>query len=199
MPIDKPAVLDHPIHDLLRRRWSPRAFIADPVSPAALRSLLEAARWSASSGNSQPWHFLVARREEGAAFGAMLECLDPGNQAWAKQSAVLILTVAQTTDQKGHARRHAWYDLGQAVANLVMQASALGLYAHQMAGIEPERIREIYAVPQGYEPASAVALGYVGRAADLTEPNRSRETAPRSRRAQTEFVFAGRFGQPAKF
>lgn len=196
--MDKPATLDHPIHDLLRRRWSPRAFSPEPVQPGALRSLLEAARWAASASNLQPWHFIVARKEDEAAFETMLSCLVPFNQGWCRHAPVLMLTIAKMTTDKGEPNPHAWHDIGQAAAQLTVQASALGLYAHQMAGIEAARIREAYAIPVGYDPVTAIALGYVGSPDMLDEKLKAREIAPRARRPLSEFVFAGTFGKAAK-
>lgn len=196
--MDKPAALDHPIHDLLRRRWSPRAFSAEAVQPEALRSLLEAARWAASASNLQPWHFIVARKEDKAAFETMLSCLVPFNQGWCRHAPVLMLTVAKMTTDKGEPNPHAWHDVGQAAAQLTVQASALGLYVHQMAGIEPARIRETYGVPAGHDPVTAIALGYVGSPDMLDEKLKAREIAPRARRPLSEFVFSGGFGRPAK-
>jgi nitroreductase len=195
--MDKPAALDHSIFDLLRRRWSPRAFSAEPVGPALLRSLFEAARWAPSASNLQPWHFLLARREESEAFEAMLSCLVPFNQAWCRGAAALVLTVARMTTAEGKPNAHAWHDVGQAAAHLTFQAASLGLFVHQMAGIEPARIRETYRVPEGYEPVSAIALGYAGSPDQLDPRLKERERAPRSRRKQAEFVFAGAFGRPA--
>jgi nitroreductase len=169
------------------------------VPPEALRSVLEAARWSPSASNLQPWRFIVARKEDKVAFDEMLSCLVPFNQAWCKAVPVLMLTVAKMTDDKGRPNPHAWHDVGQAAAHLTVQASVLGLYVHQMAGIEIERIRSVYAVPAEHEPVTAIALGYIGRPESLTDENlRAREIAPRARRPQGEFVFAGRFGRTAE-
>ncbi|MGD9539185.1 MAG: nitroreductase family protein [Alphaproteobacteria bacterium] len=197
--MEKPATLDHPLHDLMRRRWSPRAFAAKPVPREALRSVLEAARWAASASNLQPWHFIVARKEDGAEFERALSCLVPFNQGWCKDVPVLMLTVARVINEDGGRNNYAAHDVGQAAAHLTIQAMALGLHVHQMAGIEPARVRELYAVPESHEPLTAIALGYAGNPETLDEKLRQRELAPRQRRAQDEFVFAGRFGQAAGF
>ncbi len=198
--MDKPARLDYPIHDLMRRRWSPRAFSPESVPKEALRSVLEAARWSPSASNLQPWHVIVAQKADQAAFDEMLSCLVPFNQGWCKAAPVLMLMIAKATDDKGRPNPHAWHDVGQAAAHLTVQAGALGLYVHQMAGIEVERIRSVYAVPAEHEPVTAIALGYVGRADSLSDDKlRARELAARERRPQTDFVFEGRFGTKAAF
>ncbi|MSO74558.1 MAG: nitroreductase [Alphaproteobacteria bacterium] len=198
--MDKPASLDYPIHDLLRQRWSPRAFSSEAVPKEALRSVLEAARWAPSASNLQPWHIMVALKANQAAFEAMLSCLVPFNQAWCKTAPVLMLMIAKTTDSKGRPNPHAWHDVGQAAAHLTVQASTLGLYVHQMAGIESERIKSVYAVPAEHEPVSALALGYIGRPESLADEKlQAREITPRERRNQAAFVFEGRFGGKPNF
>src|SRR3954463_9809046 len=150
----------HPIHDLLRRRWSPRAFSDRPVEREKLLSVLEAARWAPSSNNEQPWHYLVARKEEPEEFARLLACLVEKNQSWAKAAPVLMLSVASTVfARNGKPNRHALHDVGQAVADLTVQATALGLFVHQMAGFSAEKARETYGIPENAEPVAALAVG----------------------------------------
>jgi len=196
--MDKPADTQHPIHDLLARRWSPRAFSERPVAPDVLRSLWEAARWAPSSANLQPWSFIVATRDNTQEFARMLECLMEGNQVWAKQSPVLMISVAAKLDRDNDPNPHAWHDVGQAVADLSVQATALGLFVHQMAGILPDKIRELYQIPDSHEPVTGIALGYPGTPEQLPDKLRQREIAPRIRKPIGEFVFAGRWGQQSK-
>lgn len=189
----KPAVTRHPIHPLLAERWSPRAFADRSVDPEALGSLLEAARWAPSSNNEQPWRFLVARREDGPLFQRILGCLVPGNQAWAQNAPVLLLALARLRRERdGAPNRLALYDVGQAVAHLTFQASALGLAVHQMAGIDVEKIRADFQLPEDLEPATAVAVGYPGDPATLPERLREREVLPRERKNLEEIVLSGR-------
>ncbi len=195
--MEKPADNDHPIHDLLRTRWSPRAFQPRLIPPEHVRSLLEAARWAASSYNQQPWHFLIATRDDTEQFAQMLDCLVPGNQAWAKAAPLLILTVAKLDFDDGKPNRHAVHDLGLAASQLVLQATALGLFAHQMAGIEADKIRARYAVPDGFDPVAAIAVGYAGEPSMLSDRLRSMEESSRTRRAIDDFVFAGTWGRGA--
>jgi nitroreductase len=196
--MDKPAETQFPVHDLIERRWSPRALEPRPVPTDALRSLLEAARWAASSFNEQPWSFLVARREDTAEFEKMLGCLVPGNQAWAKNAGVLILTVArQTFTRNGSPNRVAIHDIGLAAANLTFQATHLGLRVHQMGGIDLGKIRETYGIPEGHEPVTGIAIGWPGTLEHLPEELHDAERAPRERKAQGEFVFEGAWGRAA--
>lgn len=196
--MEKPAVTQYPIHDLLQRRWSPRAFADQSVSAAHLRSLLEAARWAPSSNNEQPWNFLIATKHDGSDYERLLGCLKDSNQLWARLAPVLAMSVAKLafTDD-GEPNRHAFHDVGLAVENLVVQATALGLMVHQMAGIYPDKVRTLYGIPDGYDVVAALAIGYPGDPAVLPERLRQREIAPRSRRPISEFTFAGRWDSPS--
>lgn len=186
----------YPIHDLLQRRWSPRAFADQTVEPGKLQSLLEAARWAPSSRNEQPWHFIVATQEDPDQFADLLDCLTEGNRRWAHTAPVLILTLAKLFyERTGNPNRYAYHDVGLAVANLVTQATALGLYVHQMAGMHKEQARTVFDIPAGYEPVTALAVGYLGDVQVLPEDFRERELAPRTRKPLNAFVFGGRWGQ----
>jgi len=169
-----------PIHELLQKRFSPRAFEARPVSKETIRSLLEAARWAPSSYNEQPWRFIVATGEEPAEFARLLACLVPGNQAWAKDAPVLMLSVAKLRFARNDKpNRHAVHDVGLAVSQMIVQASALGLFVHQMAGFDVDEARSTYGIPEGFDPVAAIAIGY------------SAEDPPstRTRRPQGEIAF----------
>jgi nitroreductase len=196
--MEKIAETQVPIHELIRRRWSPRAFSELPVEPVKLLSLFEAARWAASASNEQPWAFLVASQQDPKNFEAMSGVLVEFNRTWATKAPVLILTLAHTQFEKdGKPNRHAFYDLGQAAANLALQATALGLTTHPMAGFNVEAARERFAVPAGWEPVSVIALGYPGNLDSLTEKLRQRETAQRHRKPLETFIFSGAWGHPA--
>ena len=188
---------DYPIHELLLRRWSPRAFSDRLPDPSVLLRLLEAARWAPSSFNDQPWAFLTARHDQPAEFACLLETLIEFNRSWAQTAAVLAVTVARSTfAHNGQPNRHAWHDVGLAVSQLTLQATAEGLFVHQMAGILPDRARELLHIPAGWEPVSALAIGYLGDPERLPEGLRQRELAPSTRKPLSEFVFSGNWGQP---
>lgn len=193
----KQAEVDYPIHPLLRDRWSPRAFDARPVEAAKLRSILEAARWAASGGNGQPWHFIVATGDNEEEYAELASVLNPGNAEWATQAPVLMLTVAKMVTSSGRPHRHAFHDVGLAVQNLSLQATALGLYVHQMAGFSVERARLLYGIPEEYEPVTLLAVGYLGDPDTLPAQRRQQELTPRTRKPLREFVFAGAWGRTA--
>ena len=188
----------HPIHDLLKKRWSPRAFGSRPIEHEKLRSIFEAARWASSSFNAQPWHFIVATKESPDEFQKMLNCLMEKNQLWAQHAPVLIITVAtRNFHHNGKPNRHAFHDVGLAVGALVVQATALEVYLHQMAGFSPEKARQTYQIPEGFEAVSGIAMGYLGDPNSLPEDFRQRELARSPRKALEEFVYSGQWGHPA--
>jgi len=198
--MDKTAVTHYPIHELLAKRWSPRAFSGKAVTAEVLGSLFEAARWAASCYNEQPWRFIVARREDPDAYATLLSCLVEGNQAWAVQAPVLMLGIAkQTFTRNGKPNAHARHDLGLATAGMMAQAGALGLYMHAMGGILPEKAAGIYRVPDDFQVCTGIALGYLGDPESLAEPMKSGELEARVRKPLTEIVFASGWEEPAGF
>ncbi len=195
---DKKAATDHPIHHHLAERWSPYAFSDRAVSPDDLRSLFEAARWAASSYNEQPWSYIVATKENPEEFGKLLSCLIEANQAWAKDAPVLALGVVSLKfARNGQDNRGAAHDLGLASANLTHEATARGLVVHQMAGILPDKARELYQIPAYSEAWTGLAIGYKGDPSKLLDALKSRDTSPRQRKPLDQFVFAGKWGTPS--
>ncbi|MBB5353578.1 nitroreductase [Haloferula luteola] len=183
---------------LLRERWSPSTFSDRPISPEILRSVFEAARWAPSSYNEQPWAYIVARKEDEETYRRALSCLVEANQAWAQHCPVLLLACYRTHfARNGKPNRHAAHDLGAAAAHLTFQATAHGFFVHQMAGIDPEKIRQSFEIPDDYEPLTALALGYLETApgpdrADTVE----RDQQPDQRRRLADTFFTGTWGTP---
>ncbi|HEX7092511.1 MAG TPA: nitroreductase family protein [Nitrospiraceae bacterium] len=197
--MEKPADAQHPIHDLFKRRWSPRAFSDHPVESEKLHMLFEAARWAPSSNNEQPWRFIVAIKDNETEWTRLLACLVEGNRKWAYRAPVLILSVASLNFQDDSTpNRHAFHDTGMAVENLVLQATALGLVAHQMAGFDVEKARADLKIPSGYEPVALIAVGYPGDIVSLPDRLRERELQPRSRWPISEWTFSGQWGIPLR-
>jgi len=198
--MQKPAPAEHPIQDLIRERWSPRAFSEKAVPPEVLRSLFEAARWAPSSNNEQPWAYLVATKDNREDFEKTLSVLVEFNANWAKQAPVLAIAVAELTFAKNNApNRCAFYDAGAATALLSMEATARGLFVHQMAGFDPEKARKVFGIPANWDAIAAMAIGYPGEPGSLPQPLHDRELAPRQRKPLSEFVMSGRWEHTAPF
>lgn len=193
--MQKPAPTTHPVHNLIRERWSPRAFSDKPVDSKVLASLFEAARWAPSSNNEQPWAYLVATKGNSEEFDRMLSVLVEFNANWAKEAPVLVLAVSRLNfHNNGTPNRNAFYDTGAASALLSVEATARGLAIHQMAGFDHAKAKQVFEIPADCEPIAAMAIGYPGNPDSLPGKLRDREVAPRTRRPLAEFVMSGRWG-----
>jgi nitroreductase len=178
------------VEDIFLRRWSPRAFADKPVSDDDLKKIFEAARWAASSYNEQPWRFFLGRRGD-VTYQKIFDALVEFNQGWAKSAPVLILSVASNKfAQNGNPNYHALHDIGAATANLSLQATALGLHTHSMAGYDHAKARKAFNISEDYDVGAVTALGYLGDPNTLHDRLRVQETSPRQRRALNEFVLA---------
>jgi nitroreductase len=189
----------HPVLPIIEDRWSPRSFADRPVVPEALRSLFEAARLAPSAHNTQPARFLLGRRGVGDSYARLFDCLSEGNREWAHSAPVLVLaaTLRERFSPVASALvpyPHGTHDLGLAVMSLLLQAQALGLHAHPMAGFDPELARASFSIPPLFEPMVVIAVGYLGSPDSLPDALRVRELAPRARRPLEELVFEGDWG-----
>lgn len=196
-PHPKQAITEYDVLPLVANRWSPCVFDPRPVEREKLLTCLEAASWAASSYNEQPWRFIVAERSDEVAFARLLDCLIEANQTWARDAGVLLLTVvSRSFARNGTPNRMAEHDLGLAVGNFSIQATALGLYLHQMAGFNPAKARAECGIPEGYDPITAIALGYLGDPAKADSQRAARDQSGRSRKSLPEITFNGRWDRP---
>jgi nitroreductase len=197
MTLEKQAATSVPIHELMTKRWSPRAYDAGrPVTRAQLAALLEAARWAPSCNGVEPWRYLVWDRfRDPEGFQRAFECLSEGNKRWAKNAPLLMLAVASAdTLPGGRPNRFSQHDTGMATLSLALQAVALGLVAHQMGGFDAEKARAAFGIPADCTALSMIAVGYQASPDTLDDETRSKELAPRSRRPLAERFFEGRWG-----
>ena len=182
----------------IAHRWSPRAYSNRAVTPGDLRLVIEAARWAASSSNGQPWRFLVGRNGDDA-FQRIAATLVPFNQAWAPLAPVLLLAYAAARTPHGNTNHYALFDLGQAVAQMSVQASALGLATHAMGGFDRAAAQSLIGPAEEFLPGVVLALGHPGDPAQIADPDlHARELDPRSRKPLDEIVFHAP-GQPFQF
>lgn len=196
--MQKPAITQQPIHELIANRWSGRAYDASQgVSQEQVISLLEAARWAPSCFGDQPWRYVVCNKADNLqAWQAAFDCLVPGNQSWAVNAPVLLLICADTLfSHNDKPNKWAPYDTGAATENLCLQATALGLMAHQMGGFDADKARATFNVPERYQILAMVTVGYQADVESLTGETKERETAARSRKPLNELFFNGQWNQ----
>ena len=192
-----PRIPDHPIDPLFLERWSPRAFDGSALPDADLHAMFEAARWAPSAFNSQPWHFLYAKRGD-ADWERFLSLLVPFNQSWARSASVLIYMISDkmpATDRKtgepAPSTTHS-FDTGAAWVSLALQATRMGYHAHGMSGIQYDLARAELGLPDRYQLDAACVIGRIGDPASLDEKQRAREF-PSDRKPQSAFVHRGKF------
>ncbi len=190
----KTASNDFPISDLLRDRWSPRAFNGLPVENEKLRRIFEAARWSPSASNLQPWRFMIGEKGS-VTYDKIFSTLVEFNKLWAVTAPILMLSMTKKTNNKEEHNNSADYDLGQAVANLTFQATAEGLFVHQMGGFNVAEAVKLFNIPEHFSVATAIAIGYLGNPEVLHENLKKMEISKRERIKANDFVFSGTFGQ----
>jgi nitroreductase len=185
------------IQELLEKRFSPYAFSSRSVEGKKLEKLFEAARSAPSSYNEQPWRFVVATQQDGEALERFQATLTERNREWARHAPVLALSVAKLAfTHNGQPNRHALYDVGQAAAYLTLQATELGLYVHQMAGFDARKARQLLEIPEGYEPAAMMVVGYLSDSEPSQEGARQHERPRRARKPLDSLLFDGAWGKP---
>jgi nitroreductase len=197
----KPAQTTYPILDVLTQRWTLRAFSDQLIEPEKLRRLFEAARWAPSSFNEQPWRFIIATKDQPEEFNRMVSCLMDKNQRWVRSGGAPFLMIAlskKTFTHNGKPNRAHLHDIGLAMGNFVIQATAMDLFVCQLQGIHLQRVIELYHVPDDFEPTMGCAVGYAGEFSRLPEEFHEREMRPRTRADFKDFVFEREFGAPAK-
>lgn len=194
----KEAVTINKLNPLLQNRWSPRAFDDRPVEKEKLMSMLEAARWSPSASNIQPWFFFVGIKGD-PAYQKIFDALVEFNQMWAVNAPILILNCGKTTTEDGEMINGTWqYDLGQAVAHMSIQAMEEGIFVHQMSGFDALKAGELFMLPDDTLAVSVTAAGYLGDPSILHPRMQKSEIAGRERRELNTFVFSDNYGSASQ-
>lgn len=183
----KTALTKYPVIDLIRQRWSPRSFSDKPISQEDMHTILEAASWSFSALNEQPWRYTVAYRGT-LLFDTLSSWLSAGNQPWAGKASVLVLSSTVTSFASGRPYPDALHDAGAANMLLTLQAGSMGIGVHPMAGFDKEAARAFLPEGLNLQPVIMLALGYPDTAEKLDEPYRTRELTPRTRKSLDEFL-----------
>lgn len=187
------------IHDLLKERWSPRAFSDKEIDKGTLRRIFEAARWAPSSFNEQPWRFIIGQKGD-ETYDKIIDCMAEFNQKWAKTAPVVMLTVAKDNFSKNDKEnKHSFHDVGQAVAYISVQAMHENIYLHQMAGYSAEKAIKNFDLSKGYSPVTTVAMGYMGVKSQLPEDIADKESPESKRKVLDELVFTDGLKTPLSF
>ncbi len=182
---------ENDVHEIFISRWSPRAMSGEEIDEATLKTLFEAARWSPSANNNQPWRFIYARRNT-PHWETFFNLLAEGNQIWAKNAAVLIVVISKTTFDSGKPARTHSYDAGAAWVSLALQGSLKNLVVHGMQGFDYDRAKKELQVPDDYSVEAMIAVGRHGKKEDLPDYQQEREF-PSSRKSIAEIAMEGIF------
>lgn len=194
--IQKPANTQQPIETVIAERWSGRAYDPSvPVTEEQLIALTEAAQWAPSCFGDAPWRYLICNKfTDEQAWQNAFDALVPGNQEWAKNAPVLILTAsAANFSHNDKPNRWSGYDSGAASVSLCLQATALGLMSHQMGGFDANKMRELFNIPENIHMWSMIAIGHPAPPDTLSAELLERELSPRERRPLQEQFFYGKW------
>jgi nitroreductase len=192
--ITKPAKTDHPINELIAKRWSARAFSTRPVEKSKLLSILEAARWAPSSRNEQPWRYIVFTNDNPEKLERAQSVLKDINN-YAKRASILICAITKKTySDNGHYNRLHFHDLGAANENMFLEAFNQGLIMHEMGGFDVQKAREVFNIPEDFEVGIMIAIGYQDIHQVLPESLRQKAHLPRQRKPLSEIAFLEELG-----
>jgi nitroreductase len=184
--------------DIIKNRWSPVSFSHEPVEDYKLKEILGAAGYAPSSMNEQPWIFIITTKEYPDKFNDFIGFLDESNQVWAKNAYALIISLARMNFKfKNRINKYAFYDTGQAVNNMVIQAQSMNVFVHQMGGYSTEKVKQYFNLPDGIEPVTVMALGYRGDGSNLPEELKKRDANRKSKKNISDFVFRNGLDEPA--
>ncbi len=196
--VAKNAETDHPVSELIAKRWSARAFSTRPVEKSKLLSILEAARWAPSSRNEQPWRYIVFTNDNPEMLRKAQSVLKEIND-YAKRAPILICAITKKTySENGSLNRLHFHDLGAANENMFLEAFHQGLIMHEMGGFDVEKAREIFDVPEDYEVGIMIAIGYQDTYHVLPDRLREKAFAPRLRKPLSEIAFIEKIGNGIK-
>jgi nitroreductase len=196
--LDRPAPTTLPVHDLLKRRWSPRAFDPNrPVTREQLKVLLEAGRWAPSCNGDEPWRYLIwDKGRDPQGWQKAYDCLNENNKKWVKNVPLLMLSCAGSAfEATGKPNRWTQHDTGAASVSMALQAVAMGLIVHQMGGWDADKARAAFAIPAEYTPMAMIAVGYQASPEILDEETKAKEMRPRARKPVAERFFEGGWGK----
>ena len=171
-------------------RWSPRSMSGQALSEDQMAGLVEAARWSPSCFNLQPWRFIYSLKDDDY-WEKFLGLLIDVNRLWAERAgAIVILLSIDRPSESEDLSPTAAFDTGSAWMSLALQAQTMGLVSHAMWGFHHEAVAEVINMPSNMSARAMIAIGYPGDPADLPEKYQDREF-PSSREPLESLMFQG--------
>lgn len=171
------------VRPLLRVRQV-REFTGEPIETAALDAIADAARWSGSGRNAQPWRFVLIRDPE--MLRAIQQAAMPQTRSLATAPAAIAIVMPK---EPGSGVSHA-YDEGRATERMLVAASLLGLGAG-IAWLRSEVRPEVAALLHLPEERFVRTIVAIGRP---SETGRRPKSAPgEARLPREEVVFAERW------
>jgi nitroreductase len=186
------------ILEIVQERWSPYAFSSIPVEEFKIKAMMEAAGYAPSCNNEQPWMFVYSTQADNKIFDDYLGFMVESNRVWAKNAYALVISMARMKfSYNGKPNRHAFHDTGMAVSNLLLQALAMDIYVHQMAGFSVEKVKEYFKLNDDIEPVAMMAVGYLGDGSTLSPELLKRDETRRPRKSVNEFSFKNSLSKPA--
>ena len=192
--ISKIANTDFPIHNIIARRWSARAFSTKTVEKSKLLSILEAARWAPSSRNEQPWRYIVFTDDNPEKLEKARSVLLEINN-YVKLAPILICAITKKTySDNGVYNKLHFHDLGAANENMFLESFNQGLIMHEMGGFDREKARKVFSIPDEYEIGIMIAVGYQDSHEILPERFREKINSPRERKPLSEIAFLEEIG-----
>lgn len=186
------------ILEIIQERWSPYVFSSNPVEEYKLKAMFEAAGHAPSCNNEQPWMFVYTTQKDVSVFNDYLGFMVDSNKVWARNAFVIGISMARTKfSYNGNPNRHAFHDTGMAVSNLLLQALAMDVYVHQMAGFSVEKVKEYFKLTNDIEPVAMMAIGYLSDGVSLSPELAKKDEKRRPRKSINEFVFKNSLSDPA--
>ncbi|HNW89492.1 MAG TPA: nitroreductase family protein [Bacteroidales bacterium] len=171
------------VADAIKQRYSPLAFTDEIPCEEIIMHLFDAARWAPSAFNEQPWRFIYTTKEAPEKYDKLFDCLVDANKEWAKTASVLILVLAKRNFSHNNKPNYFhMYDTGMAFENLIIRASEMNIFVHQMGGFSQEKARENFKISEEYSVISVAALGYEGDTRVLSDQLQQRAQKVRTRK-----------------
>jgi len=187
----KIAATEVPINEVIAQRWSPRAFDSSyMITEDEIKSLFEAARWAPSCYGDQPWQFVLFNKVDATAWTSALNCLSVGNQNWAMDASIFIVVCANKNfNHNSEPNRWAHYDTGAAAENICLQATSIGLSAHQMGGFDQKKVRSLSNIPTEFDILACMVVGKILDESKLSKVQKDKEGQVRSRKLLEDIYF----------